>query len=79
MNIEDRISAKLKCRAFKNRENPDARESLCGEPLQRDKDGREFFEVPGHQREYLKKLLPSYEITEIYEVEPAARPDKKAA
>lgn len=66
--IEDKVNQRIKCRAYKNEENPDGRESLCGEPLQRDKDGREFFEVPGHQRDYLVKLLPSYEITESYDI-----------
>lgn len=66
--IEDRVNQRLKCRAYKNAENPDGRETMCGEPCQTDEDGREFFEIPGHQREYIRKLMPSYEVSEVYEV-----------
>lgn len=78
--IEDKVNRSIKCRAYKNRENPDGRESLCGEPVQRDDDGREYFEIPGHQRDYLSKLMPSYEFTEAYDVrdeKPATKPAKK--
>lgn len=76
-SIEDMISAKIKCKAYKNQENPDGRESLCGEPLQTDENGREFFEIPGHQRDYLRKLFPSYEFSESYEI--GSKPKKPAA
>lgn len=69
MGIEDKVNQRIKCRAFKNEENPDARETLCGEPVKVDPEtGRHYFEVPGHQREYLVKLLPSYEFTESFDV-----------
>lgn len=67
-SIEDKVNQRIKCRAYKNLENPDGRETLCSEPIQVDEDGRQFFEVPGHQREYLSKLLPSYEFSESYDV-----------
>jgi hypothetical protein len=67
--IEDKVNQRIKCRAYKNEENPDGRESLCGEPVQIDKrNGREFFLIPGHQREYLSKLMPSYEFTESFDI-----------
>jgi hypothetical protein len=66
--MTDMVNARIKCRAYKDADNPDGRESLCGEPRQIDEDGREFFEVPGHQREYLQKLLPSYEFSEEYDI-----------
>lgn len=68
--IEDKVNRRIKCRAYKNEENPDGRESLCGEPRQVDpENSREFFEVPGHQREYLVKLLPSYDFTPSFEID----------
>lgn len=67
-SIEDKISARIKCRAYKNAESPDARESLCGEKVQMDEEGREYFEIPGHQREYLSKLMPSYTFSEAYDM-----------
>lgn len=67
MGVEDKVNRSIKCRAYKNEESPDGRESLCGERVQVDENGREFFEIPGHQREYISKLLPSYDVTEAYD------------
>lgn len=64
----EKAQQRIKCRAYKSEENPDGRESLCGEPIQIDENGREFFEIPGHQRDYLVKLLPSYEFSEAYDI-----------
>lgn len=78
--IEEKVQARIKCKAYKNKDNPDDRMSLCGEPVQTDKKGRQFFVIPGHQREYLKKLLPSYEFGESYDIadEPKAKAPGRA-
>jgi len=77
MSVSDNIAARIKVRAYKNIESPDGRESLCGSPRQICPDtGREFFEVPAHQRGYLVKLLASYDFTEEYEVGPDGKPVK---
>jgi len=65
---EQLANRRIKCRAYKSIDNPDGRETLCGEAVQRDEDGREFFEIPGHQREYISKLMPSYELTDSYDI-----------
>lgn len=61
------VNARMKVYAYKNEENPDGRETLCGEARQFDENGREFFIVPAHQKEYLKQILPSYEYSEEFE------------
>ncbi len=63
------MAARLKCRAYKNKDNPDGRVSLCGEPSQRDENGREFFEIPSHQREDQMKKLISYEFSQVYDIQ----------
>jgi hypothetical protein len=68
-DIQNKMMQRLKFRAYKNEEQPDSRESLCGEPGQVDpENGRTFFEVPDHQKDYLSKLLPSYEMGESYDI-----------
>lgn len=75
---EQLANRRIKCRAYKNEANPDGRESLCGEPVQIDpENGREFFEIPGHQREYQMKLNPSYEFTESYDISDRPAPIEK--
>jgi hypothetical protein len=66
----DELQKYAKCRAYKDKENPDGRVSLCGEPFQRDESGREFAEIPAHQRDYLMKQFPSYEFSQVYQVLP---------
>ena len=68
MSITDKIQARIKVAAYKPENNPDNRMTLCGEPLQRDEYGREFFIIPGHCAEHHKKLFPSYEFSEEFEV-----------
>ena len=68
MALSDKISARIKVTAYKPEENPDDRISLCGEPFQRDKDGRQFAIIPGHCADYQKQMLPRYEFSEEYEV-----------
>ena len=69
MSISDKIQARIKVAAYKPEKNPDNRTSLCGEPMQVDEDGREFFIIPGHCAEHHKKLFPSYEFSEEFEIE----------
>jgi hypothetical protein len=72
MSIEDKVNARLKCRAYKPEGNPDGRLSMCGEKVEYDKDGRQFFTIPGHQRDYQMKLNPSYEFSETYDTSEGA-------
>lgn len=74
------LEQRAKCRAYKNKENPDGRVSLCGEPVQFDEDGREFFEIPGHRREDLIHRMTGYEFSEVYMVEDPipAKPSRAA-
>jgi hypothetical protein len=67
--IERKFTARMKCRAYKNKLEPDNRVSLAGEHVQTDKDGRQFFVVPSFLREDLMAKLPSYEFSAIYDVE----------
>ena len=69
MDARSEMEKKLKCRAYKSLENPDGRVSLCGEPAQKDENGREFFEIPSHQREDQMKKLISYEFSQVYSVD----------
>lgn len=74
--LEDMVQASIKCKAYKNEDNPDGRLSMCGEPLQYEEGtGKEFFEIPGHQREYQMKLNPSYTFSAPYRVEVAEVPE----
>lgn len=42
----------------------DARTLLCGEEMQYDDNGRQFFFIPAHQKEYIRATIPGYEIGE---------------
>lgn len=80
MNISDKIAARIKVACYKPADNPDNRTSMCGEPMQIDEDGREFFVIPSHAAELHKKLFPTYEFGEEFEVKEGeeAAPPKKA-
>lgn len=76
MSLQDQINAianKTKVRICKPADNPDDRVSLCGAPVQKDEEGRHFFEIPAHQAEYQIKLHPHYEIIGEAFVEEAKR------
>ena len=80
MSITDKIQARIKVAAYKPEKNPDNRETLCGEPKQFDEEGREFFIIPAHCAEKHKKLFPTYEFSEEFEVsdnEPVTPPKNK--
>jgi hypothetical protein len=63
----DELQRYAKCRAYKDKENPDGRVSLYGEKYQRDENGREFAEIPAHKREEAMKAFPSYEFSQVYQ------------
>lgn len=72
--VKEQMEARLKCKAYKNEENPDDRRTLCGEPLKIDENGRQYFEIPDHQREYISKMLTSYTVSESYDIENPVSP-----
>ena len=78
MSISDKIASRIKVAAYKPVDNPDNRLSMCGELMQTDEDGREFFVIPAHAAEMHAKLFPSYEFSEEFEVKEGeeAKPKK---
>ena len=80
MSISDSIAARIKVKVYKPLKNPDDRLSLCGEPVQTDEEGRQFFIIPSHQAKYQKELHAHYEFGEEFEIEEkkkAGRPAKE--
>jgi hypothetical protein len=73
----DEISARTKVKIYKPEGNPDDRVSLCGSPVERDENGRQFFMIPAHQAAYQAELHPHYEVGEAV-VEDAPKKVKKA-
>lgn len=63
-SISEAILAKVKVRVTKTVR--DDRKTLCGEPVQFDQDGNQFFVVPGHQADYVKNLFPRYAISDEF-------------
>jgi hypothetical protein len=78
MSIQDKIQARIKVVAYKPEKNPDNRTDLCGEPFQKDEDGREFAVIPAHCKEQHAKLFPTYEFSEEFEVDAGGAIPKKA-
>lgn len=65
MGLAEQLVEGIKVKVYKK--NADGRRSLCGEKVQVDGKGREFFAIPGHQRDYIKSLFEGqYEIGEEY-------------
>lgn len=54
----------LKVKVTKN--FPDGRVILCGEPVQVDESGNEFFVIPQHQAEYIKTSCPGWTVSEEF-------------
>lgn len=83
MSLQDQINAisnRTKVRVFKPEGNPDDRVSLCGNPVQRDSEGRQFFEIPAHQAEYQVSLHPHYTVIgEAFVDEPKRGPGRPKA
>jgi hypothetical protein len=73
----DELQKYAKCRAYKDKENPDGRVSLYGERYQRDENGREFAEIPAHKREEAMKAFPAYEFSQVYQKVPGAESPEK--
>jgi hypothetical protein len=64
------MTNKMKVRVYKPADNPDDRVSLCGCMVQREKDGRQFFDIPAHQADYQSKLHPHYIYGDAFMDEP---------
>jgi len=83
--FEDQMNAianRTKVKVFKPVDRLDDRLTLCGEHVQHDDEGRQFFIVPAHAVEYQSKLHPHYEFGEPYveevEKKKAGRPAKES-
>lgn len=72
-NITDDFLSKVKVRVDKKQ--PDDRTSLCGEPVQTDEEGRQFFIIPAHQADYIKDTFSYYEVGEQF-IEEKGTPKK---
>ena len=58
LSFSDKISSYVKVKVSKPQ--PDALTSICGERVQTDKDGNEFFIIPEHAAKYQKEIHPVY-------------------
>lgn len=74
------LANRMKIKAFKPADNPDDRLTLCGEPVMRDDEGRQYFIIPAHAADYQSKLHPHYEFGEPYidGEEPKKKPGRPA-
>ena len=62
--LTQEILNKVKVKVYKK--TPDDRTSLCGEPVQSDENGREYFIIPSHQAEYISLVFRHYEVGEEF-------------
>lgn len=73
------LANKMKVKVYKPEDRLDDRPTLCGEPVQFDDDGRQFFTIPAHQADYQSKLHPHYEFGEAFiDEEPKKKPGRPA-
>lgn len=69
MSFQDQMNAvqnRMRVKVVKPADQLDDRLSLCGEPVQTDEDGNQYFVIPAHQAEYQMKLHPHYIFGEPY-------------
>ena len=64
------------------KQGPDDRTTLCGEPMQEKKNTKgkmeQFFIIPAHQGEYIKRSFPMYDVSKEFEwTPPTPAPDEK--
>jgi len=45
---------------------PDNLKMMCGEPLQIDEKGNEYFVIPAHQAEYVSKIFSRYQVSDEF-------------
>jgi len=67
--LQDQINAlgnKMKVKVTKDPARMDDRCSLCGEPVQQDDEGNQFFIIPAHTADYQSKLHPHYNFGEPF-------------
>jgi hypothetical protein len=62
--LTDNISSRVKVRVTKK--EPDALKLLCGEHVQTEPDGTQFFIIPAHQGERVKEMFVKYEVGEEF-------------
>lgn len=60
------LTNRMKIRVYKPVDRLDDRLSLCGDKVQYDDEGRQFFIIPAHAADYQSKLHPHYEFGEPY-------------
>lgn len=59
-SLSEELAAKIMVRFYKREQ--DDRTLLCGSHVETDESGRQFFAVPVHQKDYISKILPQYEV-----------------
>jgi hypothetical protein len=62
--VQDKMIERFKVKVIKT--SPDDRSSLCGEPMQKDADGTQYFLIPGHQADYINRMFPNYQVSEPF-------------
>lgn len=62
--LTDNISSRVKVKVVKT-EN-DALKLLCGEYVQKDENGVEYFIIPAHQAQYVSEVFTKYKVGEEY-------------
>lgn len=62
--VQEKMIERFKVKVIKD-ENDD-RNSLCGEPLQKDEFGTHYFIIPGHQADYINRIFPNYQVSEPF-------------
>lgn len=75
-SLTDRILNKLRVKVVKL--VADDRNSLCGEPVKTDKEGRQYFNIPAHQAQYVSDLFKGfYEVSEEVSHTSSVEPEKE--
>lgn len=64
MSLIEDFKSQVKVKVTKR--DSDGRVLLCGEPVQTDEDGKQFFIIPAHQAEYIKATCIGWDVSEEF-------------
>jgi hypothetical protein len=62
----NKLGNKMKVKVTKPLDRLDDRASLCGEPVQHDDEGNQYFVIPAHAADYQSQLHPHYIFSEPF-------------
>lgn len=78
--LSNQISSKIKKKVFKK--EPDNLRCLCGDPVQYDENGNEYFVIPASFGDYVKKTFPNYTVGDEFlpeaDIATIAKPEVKS-